>query len=179
MSKKFFDTVRKTYGALNSKQVEGFNAVLEATDGLPTSWRAYILATAWHETNQTMQPVVEAYWLSEAWRKKNLRYYPWHGRGYVQLTWEENYKEMDRELKLNGALIKNPDKALEPDIAAKILVVGMTKGKYDKQGRGLKVFLPCDVADLEQFRQARRTVNLMDKATEIANVALTFQKALF
>ena len=32
---------------------------------------AYILATVWHETNATMQPVKEAYWLSEAWRQQN------------------------------------------------------------------------------------------------------------
>ena len=34
---------------------------------------AYILATAYWETARTMHPVVEAYWLSEEWRKKNLR----------------------------------------------------------------------------------------------------------
>ena len=38
---------------------------------------AYLLATAFWETARTMQPVDEAFWLSEAWRKKNLRY----GRG--------------------------------------------------------------------------------------------------
>ena len=42
-------------------------------------WVAYIMATVKHETNNTFEPVEEAYWLSESWRKANLRYYPWHG----------------------------------------------------------------------------------------------------
>lgn len=177
-TKPFFDQVRKDFGSLTTKQVAGINAVLKASEGLPRSWIAYMLATAWHETNKTMEPVKEAYWLSEDWRKKNLRYYPWYGRGYVQLTWEENYKAMDKELGLNGVLAKNPDKALEPDIAARVLVNGMTKGKYDGQGRGLAVFIPCDIGTLEQFRQARRTVNIMDKADLIAGYAIKFQEAL-
>lgn len=54
---------------------------------------AYVLATVEWETAKTFKPVREAFWLSEAWRKKNLRYYPFYGRGYVQLTWEKNYKK--------------------------------------------------------------------------------------
>ena len=64
----------------------------------PTAWCAYGLATAWWETNKTMQPVREAYWLSEAWRKPNLRYYPHYGRGYVQLTWKGDDKHPAYEL---------------------------------------------------------------------------------
>ena len=41
--------------------------------GLLRNQLAYLLATAFWETARTMQPVVEAFWLSEAWRKKNLR----------------------------------------------------------------------------------------------------------
>lgn len=58
---------------------------------------AYVIATSYWETNKTMVPVKEAYWLSENWRKDNLRYYPWYGRGYVQLTWEDNYKKASKE----------------------------------------------------------------------------------
>ena len=48
--------------------------------GLLRNQAAYVLATAYWETNRTMKPVEEAYWLSEEWRRKNLRYYPWHGQ---------------------------------------------------------------------------------------------------
>ena len=59
--------------------------------GLLRNQTAYVLATALWETARTMKPVVEAFWKTDAWRKKNLRYYPWHGRGFVQLTWDKNY----------------------------------------------------------------------------------------
>ncbi|NTV99551.1 MAG: carboxypeptidase, partial [Chlorobiaceae bacterium] len=49
---------------------------------------AYVLATTQWETSQTFKPVREAFWESEEWRKKHFRYYPYYGRGYVQLTWK-------------------------------------------------------------------------------------------
>ena len=71
--------------------------------GLLRNQAAYIMATAWWETAHTVEPVKEAYWVknAEAWRKKNLRYYPWYGRGYVQLTWERNYIHAGKQLGLD------------------------------------------------------------------------------
>lgn len=40
---------------------------------------AYVLATTEWETANTFKPVKEAYWLSEEWRRKNLRYFPFYG----------------------------------------------------------------------------------------------------
>jgi peptidoglycan hydrolase-like protein with peptidoglycan-binding domain len=40
---------------------------------------AYVIATAQWETANTFKPVKEAYWLSEGWRRKNLRYFPFYG----------------------------------------------------------------------------------------------------
>ncbi len=42
---------------------------------------AYVIATVEWETGNTFKPVKEAYWLSEDWRRRNLRYYPYFGRG--------------------------------------------------------------------------------------------------
>jgi hypothetical protein len=42
---------------------------------------AYVLATTEWETAQTFKPVREAFWLSEDWRRRNFRYYPYYGRG--------------------------------------------------------------------------------------------------
>ena len=89
---------------------------------------AYVLATAFWETARTMKPVVEAFWKTDAWRRQNLRYYPWHGRGFVQLTWEKNYQRAARET--GQPLDKNPDLALQPDIAAAIIVAGMREGWF-------------------------------------------------
>src|SRR3954464_7874510 len=86
---------------------------------------AYVLATVDHETAHTFQPVSEAFWVTpdaDAWRRKNLRYYPYHGRGYVQLTWEKNYAKYGALLGLD--LVGNPDLALDPRAALFVLVHG-------------------------------------------------------
>lgn len=41
------------------EQVTGTEAILDACEGLPISWTAYALATAWHETGGKMTPNVE------------------------------------------------------------------------------------------------------------------------
>lgn len=81
------------------------------------------------ETASTFAPVREAFWLDEAWRQNNLRYYPYYGRGYIQLTWESNYQTYGPKIaELWGTspdqpdfdLAGEPDRALDPDIAAAV-----------------------------------------------------------
>ena len=132
---------------------------------------AYVLATAYWETGRTMKPVKEAYWLSEDWRKKNLRYYPWYGRGFVQLTWEANYKKAGDKLGVD--LIKNKDLALDPDIAAKILVDGMIEGWFT--GKKLSDYITLKKSD---FVEARRIINGVDKKNEIADIAKQYDADL-
>jgi len=132
---------------------------------------AYVLATAYWETARTMKPVREAYWLSEDWRKKNLRYYPWYGRGYVQITWEANYKRASEELGVD--LIKNKDLALDPNIAARIAVLGMIEGWFT--GKKLSDYITLQKSD---FVGARRIINGTDKAREIAAIAVAYDNAL-
>jgi hypothetical protein len=184
--KAFFDTIRPSalYKRLTKSQVEGHEVIILTMQKqkVPLSWAAYILATAYHETAKTMQPVREGLNASDAWRKKNLRYYPWYGRGHVQLTWERNYRRADRELGLGGALIQNPDLALDLDISAEILVKGMLEGWFSGDDKGphtLARHLPNqNKATRAQFKNARRIVNLMDKADLIAGHALIYQEAL-
>ena len=89
---------------------------------------AYIIATAFWETGRTFKPVKEAYWLSETWRRNNLRYCPYYGRGYVQLTWKFNYEKYSKILGLD--LVNNPDKVMEPDISMFILCHGFKHGVF-------------------------------------------------
>lgn len=174
---QFFNKVRKQLhqGKLNQEQVDGYEAILNelACYDLSTQEKAYMLATAYHETKYTMQPVREAYWLSEAWRKKSLRYYPHYGRGYVQLTWPFNYERADRELGLNGALVANLDLAMQPDIAAKIMIYGMREGWFTT--KKLSDYIKNGKAD---YVGARRIINGTDAARLIAGYAETFEKAL-
>ena len=56
-TKAFFDAVRPILGGkLNQQQVEGLAMILDATADLPISYRAYLLATAHHETGGNMSP---------------------------------------------------------------------------------------------------------------------------
>lgn len=132
---------------------------------------AYVLATAFWETAQTMQPVKEAFWLSEAWRKRKLRYYPWYGRGFVQLTWETNYKRAAREL--GFPFDKDPSLALEAGPATKVIVTGMKEGWFT--GRDLDDFITLKRSD---FKGARQIINGKDKDDEIAAIAAQYDKQL-
>ena len=126
---------------------------------------AYIIATAQWETNHTCQPVKEAYWLSEEWRKKHLRYYPYYGRGYVQITWEANYKKFSEILKVD--LVKEPDVALLPEYAVRILVIGMRDGLFT----GLSLDDCTDSEGTVDYLKARRIINGTDKNEVIASMA--------
>jgi putative chitinase len=167
------------FEALSQTQVDGLNACLAGCGaaGWPIAWTAYAIATAFHETNHTMQPVREAYWLSEEWRKANLRYYPWYGRGLVQETWEANYRRTDAALGLGGKLIANPDLMLTLDVAVPTMVRGMEEGWF--AGHKLADTLPVDrPANDDEFVASRPIINVHDKAELIAGHADKVQAAL-
>jgi len=125
---------------------------------------AYVLATVEWETARTFKPVREAYWLSEAWRKKNLKYYPYYGRGYVQLTWKNNYQTYSDLLNID--MVKNPDLALEPNTALFVLVHGFKVGTFT--GRKISDYINIHMTD---FLRARRCINGNDQASKIAALA--------
>jgi putative chitinase len=139
--------------------------------GLLRNQAAYVLATARWETAHTMEPVREAYWLSESWRRRNLRYYPWYGRGFVQLTWERNYRHAGD--KLGRDFITDPDAVMEPEASAEILVMGMREGWFT--GKRLDQYITLSKSN---FRGARRIVNGTDKAAAIAELAVEYDRAL-
>lgn len=182
----FFATVRAKRAilgkALTNESVQGFDTVLAAIEGAPLSHRAYMLATTWHETAHTMQPVREAYWLSENWRKANLRYYPWYGRGYVQLTWRGNYVRADAEaaktgLSQPGEILASPDLVMRPDISALVLRKGMDEGWFTGVKNG-SVLPAQGVATRKQYMDARTIINGRDKSDLIEDYAQVFERAL-
>lgn len=139
--------------------------------GLLRNQAAYVLATAYWETARTMQPVREAFWLSEEWRKTNLRYYPWYGRGFVQLTWEANYVSMGN--RINMDLTTDPDVVMDPAASAQILVIGMVEGIFT--GKKLADYITLQASN---YRGARRIVNGTDKAGPIAEIAEEYEDEL-
>lgn len=170
----FFAGVRKVTGPLDQEQVDSINAILTEAAHHPVGWVAYELATGWHEARFTPQ--------HEWGRGKGKEYgrpgkygQSQHGRGLVQLTWDRNYEWADERFALDGALLADFDRALEPDLAARILVIGMEEGAFT--GRKLADYLG-ERGNVDQFAAARRVVNGTDKARLIAGYAVEFQKAL-
>jgi hypothetical protein len=188
----FYKTVRARLGPLTTSQAEGTEAVLTAIAGAPLSWQAYMLATAWHETGATMKPVKErggdAYFTRlydvAGDRPKTCIAYGntcagdgprYCGRGYVQLTWKSNYAKASG--KVDADLVANPDKAMDPAIAATIMRDGMEEGWFT--GKRLSTYLPASgVATKAQYLDARRIINGTDKANLIEDYAQVFERAL-
>lgn len=177
--KKFFDAVRGDIN-LTTQNVAGTEKIITygLGRGLPLGQFAYVLATAWWESAQTMWPVEEAFWLSDDWRRRNLRYYPWHGRGLIQTTWEDNYRTMARETGL--PLTTEPGLLLLWEGALPALFVGMEKGLYT--GHALDDHIDdideSDDEDLREMIGARRIVNGTDKKVAIAKLGLVFERGL-
>jgi predicted chitinase len=140
--------------------------------GLPEQI-AYALATVKLETGGTFMPVREAFYISknfeiaEEWRRKHLRYYPYYGRGYVQLTWEANYRKYGEIMGID--LINKPDLALEPQNALFILVHGFKTGAFT--GKKITDYINSEDTD---FYNARKCINGLDRAEKIADSARTF-----
>ena len=183
---------------------------------------AYILATAWHESRMGTW-MTESGWMSErrAERIGESEYGPnghrasearrygntnpgdggrYMGRGYVQLTWKNNYERMSKLLKdtgyqytHNGVVYgdgKNGTQEIDlvtnyrhvnenKELAARILVFGMEGGHYVQDGRGLDKYLPeGQDATHRNFQNARRIVNGTDKRRLIADNAVTIANVL-
>jgi hypothetical protein len=132
---------------------------------------AYVLATTQWETSQTFKPVREAFWQSEEWRKKNFRYYPYYGRGFVQLTWKNNYEKYSELLNID--LVNNPDLAMDSKVALFVLVHGFKTGTFT--GRKISDYISSNHTD---FINARRCINGTDHALEIARLAEKFLRAM-
>lgn len=181
----FFTYARRSPfgGRLTQAQVDGLEAILkawEASGHRDTRWLAYMLATTFHETAATMQPIREyggaSYFRRYEGRKDLGNVNPgdgvkFHGRGYVQLTGRTNYRRAGREV--GQDLIGNPDLAMRPDIAAKIMFAGMTEGWFT--GKNLTQYFSGTIDDPVN---ARRIINGTDKARLIATYHKAFLDAL-
>lgn len=198
--KKFFDGFRAWRGHITEDQVKGINFLLTEIerdtqiDLIPEA--AYLLATSFHETAATMLPIRE---YGKGRGRKYAKVYTvslpnggtvqvvYYGRGFVQLTWDYNYREMTRAILANYPvivsdferntgkkfnLVTDPDQALYPPIAYAVMSYGMRTGKF---GAKLGTYINAQKTD---YVNARRTVNVMDKAEKIAGYAKEFEKIL-
>lgn len=182
----FFDSVRRTLfnGKLSTGQVAGLNAILNEWDAHyehnDDRWLAYMLATTHHETDFKMAPIEEYskgknkdYGKRLKMSRKPYTDTPaiFYGRGFVQLTWYENYEKAGR--KLNVDLLHKPELALTLPIAAPVMFLGMMEGWFTT--KKLSDYL---VGDKSDWKNARRIINGLDKAEAIAFYALRYYGAI-
>lgn len=178
-----FDLIRPMFGGkLSQKQVDCLNAIVAAFGAYGDKDKrklAYILATAKHETGDFR-------YMREIWgpTRAQLGYEgrddlgnhtagdgkKFLGRGFVQLTGRRNYADWSKRLGID--LLKEPTLVEDRQIAARILVQGMMLGTFT--GRQLAIYINEDV----DFKNARRVVNGVDKASLIAGYATTFLEAI-
>jgi len=211
--KYFYDSVRDAPfgGSLSQPQVNGINAVLDFWESPPVrpdgdfevewgirapGWLAYMLATIYHETAKTMQPISE-YGSDEYFRehydnRADLGNGPaaggevgdgvrFHGRGFVQLTGRNNYTHMVPIVR--HFYPQCPDFTVDPgavmqlDYATVILFYGMFCGTFS--GKALKDYIgnPAHGQSVD-FVGARHIINGTDKAQMIAGYAEDFMNAL-
>jgi putative chitinase len=177
--KRFYDLIRGPlfHGTMTQSQVDGLEYLLDYaehhTPPIDLRHVAYILATVLHETARTMQPIEEyghgagyPYGIPDPQTGES-----YFGRGYIQLTWKQNYAF--QQAKLGHPLVERPDCALEPDCAAAILYEGMGDGDFT----GVSVSDYINEGECD-YVQARRVVNGLDCAEQIAGYARVFQEAL-
>ena len=182
----FFAQVRSAFAprGLTQSQVDGMNAILDEWEktyaGNDDRWLAYVLGTVQLENGRTFKPV------AEIGRGRGQKYgipdpvtgQTYYGRGFVQLTWKDNYKKFADLLHID--LVNKPDLALDLDVSVQILLIGMTRGLFRSRRNGA----PYKLADYfnsanEDWINARNVVNGgLDRASDIAAFARKFLAAI-
>lgn len=170
----YFDDVRESLfgGVMTQSQVNGQNAILDVWEWIPTRfkdieldlrWLAYMLATTYHETSKEMEPIEEygygqGHEYGEIDSETGQTYY---GRGFVQLTWRDNYERAVEELDLEGDddIVWHADQALDDIIAAKVMFRGMYAGWFRSDDEGPQTLPRYFNKEVDNPYQAREIIN--------------------
>jgi putative chitinase len=181
----FFAAYEAAFGALTRPERKaGLDRLLAAAEADPhvtdIRWLAYMLATVKHECADRWLPI------EEFSKGKGLKYgvpvtvtdpqgrqstHVYYGRGYVQLTWDWNYKAMGQALGV--PLLYQPELALDAEVAYRIMSLGMRNGSFT--GKGLSKYINDAGCD---YVNARRIINGTDRAQTIAGYATKLEAIL-
>lgn len=182
----FFFQVRKNLfaGSLSANQVKGLTAILNEWEQNYSNeddrWLAYMFATAHLETGRKMWGVEEiGKGKGRPYGKKikqNGKAYTtpdkiFFGRGLVQLTWYENYERAGNKIGVD--LLNKPELALDLSNSVQIMFLGMINGWFT--GAKLSRFFN---ATTEDWKNARKIINGLDKAELIADYGRSYYGAI-
>lgn len=205
--KIFFAGVRPIFtGGLRQVSVDGLDAILGEWEACwqartPLAQLAYIIATPWLETDQTMQPIHEygnhAYFM-RMYDKTGSRPHVavalgntqvgdgalFPGMGLTQSTGRGNARRSTKRMRELGYIDnavdfeRNPEFLMLPKYAVPILFIAMEEGWYT--GKKLDDYIPDEIVADEHVRfvRSRHIVNGEDRAERIASAADTILKAL-
>lgn len=127
---------------------------------------SYALATIEHETAGTFEPIDEIKGEKSARRLGYEGGTNYYGRGFIQLTHLRNYKAFGMRIGMGDELARNPERASDPEVAAKILAAFFVDNG------------PARLARQGNFIAARRPVNPDMQAYSIANLAMKYRYIL-
>jgi len=181
----FFDIVRPMFGKLNEEQVDAMDWFFDTfPENISIPQLAYALATVFHETAQTMQPITEYGSVSyfdkyepgtsigdSLGNTEPGDGYKYRGRGYVMITGRANYTKAQEELDV--PLVEKPELACEREVARPIMRRGCLEGWFTG-----KKFQDYIEGELKDYYNARRVVNGTDCADKIKGHAEVFERAL-
>ncbi|MBQ0112892.1 MAG: hypothetical protein KBT03_07170 [Bacteroidales bacterium] len=182
---------------LTQEQVDGINHYVSEIDkdgGISYAQASYVLATVWHETATKMKPIEEygkgqgrpygtwhknskgdLYSFKNGNKKEAYLYkdYPhlYYGRGDTQNTWFDNYSKLSKVFGVD--FLRKPELLLTREWSTKATLYSMKNGLYT--GKKLSDYINTTKTD---FVNARRIINGVDRASQIAKYAEIFLKAL-
>lgn len=183
---KWITAYSAAYGHIDPVKQQSIERLLSAIEAdaavADVRWAAYMLATVKHECADRWQPLEEygkgtgrpygePVTVVSADGQSHVNTY--YGRGFVQITWKDNYARLGKAIGVNDQLVIFPEWALDPLIAYRIMSEAMRGGLFT--GRKLGDYINDHRCD---YRLARQIINGMDQADRIAAYSNVLEEIL-